>query len=120
MMPSLVASTWKLVSSSEALAAAALPVPALPVPALPAWQISYGSQPPTPDPYAAEPWQRPVDWLPLPAIQPGEQKLVGFGLQEATRIVINRMSSHRAPSTLDHAHQHDTPAHGRTARHQSF
>ena len=62
-------------SSSTASTPAAA---ALTTSALPAWQISYGSQPPTPDPYAAEPWQRPVDWLPLPAIQPGEQKLVGL------------------------------------------
>ncbi len=59
----------------QALPTHAVPAPPLP---LPAWQISYGSQPPMPDPSAAEPWQRPVDWLPLPAIQPGEQKLVGL------------------------------------------
>lgn len=67
-----------------------------------------------PDPSAAEPWQRPVDCLPLPAIQQGEQKLVGFALQEATRIAINRMSSRRAPSTQGHDHQHGSPTGQRT------
>jgi len=46
--------------------------------ALPAWQISYGALPAAADPNAAAPWQRPPDWLPLPAIQSGEQKLVGL------------------------------------------
>jgi hypothetical protein len=45
---------------------------------LPAWQISYGNLPAAADPNAAGPWQRPPDWLPLPAIQSGEQKLVGL------------------------------------------
>lgn len=47
-------------------------------PALPAWQINYGKLPAPIDPLTPQPWSRPADWLPLPAINPGEQKLVGL------------------------------------------
>ncbi|MEB3319787.1 MAG: hypothetical protein VKI63_02465, partial [Cyanobium sp.] len=44
----------------------------------PAVQLNYGQLPRTPEPDQLPPWERPADWLPLPAINAGEQKLVGL------------------------------------------
>lgn len=44
----------------------------------PAVQLNYGQLPRTPQPDQPPSWERPADWLPLPAINPGEQKLVGL------------------------------------------
>ena len=63
-------------SAPAPTAPATAPTPAAPV--LPAWQIAYGTFPQQPDPPDPDAWSRPADWLPLPAIHPGEQKLVGL------------------------------------------
>ena len=41
-------------------------------------QLNYGQLPQSPEPSELPPWQRPADWLELPAIAAGEQKLVGL------------------------------------------
>lgn len=46
--------------------------------ARPAVQLNYGQLPHTPQPDQLPSWERPADWLPLPTIADGEQKLVGL------------------------------------------
>ncbi len=41
-------------------------------------QLNYGQLPQSPEPSELPPWQRPADWLELPPIAEGEQKLVGL------------------------------------------
>ena len=64
-------------SSAPTLPASADPSPEASA-VRPAVQLNYGQLPRTPQPDQPPPWERPADWLPLPAINPGEQKLVGL------------------------------------------
>jgi len=60
--------TSPLTSSSSSSATAARP----------AVQLNYGQLPHSSEPDELPPWQRPADWLELPQIAAGEQKLVGL------------------------------------------
>jgi hypothetical protein len=61
--------TTSTLTSSSSSSATATP---------PAVQLNYGQLPHDPEPNELSPWQRPADWLQLPQIAAGEQKLVGL------------------------------------------